>query len=100
MSMQRGCIVVQWTKKEYYCITAHEEYDFDFRDYTVTGPKSTAKDAFETHDGCNPSSYTVLSKDGKKLSDAYPQWIIKAIRKYKKQPKNNYRRKYGRPFWL
>jgi hypothetical protein len=84
MSMLRGCITVEWAKGEHYCITAHNEYDEEFKSYTVTGPKPTAEQAFESHDGCNPGQCRHIAKQDKKLSEAYEPWILKAIRQYKK----------------
>jgi hypothetical protein len=88
MSMSRACITVEWKKGQHYCITANDEYDYDFRNFTVTGPAKTAEEAFDMHNGCNPGSVSHLSKNGKKLSEAYESWVIRTIKKYKKYKKN------------
>ena len=99
MSMSRGCITVEWKKNEFYCITAQDEYDYNFKRFEVTGSKKTAREAFLTHDGCNPGAVEEWNKDGKTLAKAYPVWVLRAIRKYKKElkkPKYRYNPYTGR----
>ncbi len=84
--MQRGCTIVQWTRKEYYCIVAQEEYDYDYENFRIYGPAETEEKAFERMSKyeSNPGGYSVVRKNGKPLAVAFAQWIIRAIRKYKK----------------
>jgi len=80
MSMSRGCIVVQWTDKKWYTITAEREYDYEFDDFTITGPFPDRDRAWNGHSGCNPGSLTTVKcKTQKDLGYTH---LIKALRKY------------------
>lgn len=86
MSKSRGCIVVRWTDKKWYSITAEDEYDFDFDDFTITGPWKDEAEAWDNHSGCNPGGgHTIKCKTQKDLGYTH---LIKALRKY---IKNGYR---------
>ena len=86
MSKSRGCIVVRWTDKKWYTITAEREYDYEYDDFTITGPFKDKSTAWNNHDGCNPGSLTTIKcKVQKDLGYTH---LIKALRKY---IKNGYR---------
>ena len=87
MSLQRGCVVVERNPGQWYCAVAMEEYDDEFEDYVVYGPKPTSDAAFEAmHEReSNPGGFNVISHDkvtpemakfidvGRK-ADARPGW--------------------------
>lgn len=87
MSKSRGCVIVRWTDKKWYSITAHDEYDYDFKDFTITGPFKDEATASENHDGCNPGgSYTVKCKSQNDLGLPH---LVQAMRKYIKNGYKN-----------
>ena len=63
MSMSRGCLLVEYADKEWYCIIARDEYDYDFRSFDISGPAKTEDDAFNTHEGSNPGSSQTVKKE-------------------------------------
>ena len=81
MSMSRGCITVEWDNGRWYCITAHDEYDYEFESFTVTGSFSNEEKAIDGQDGCNPGSWTTERLNGKTPKEAYLKWIVDAIEK-------------------
>jgi hypothetical protein len=80
MSKSRGCVVVRWTDKQWYCITAHDEHDYEFEDFTITGPFHSKDRAWNGHDGCNPGSLSTVKCRVQK--DLAPSHLVKAMRKY------------------
>jgi hypothetical protein len=80
--MSRGCIIVEVEPNKWYCITARDEYDYNFKHYSVTGPKSNEETAFESHEGCNPgSSSSIDNKNFKELSTKSQKFYLKMIAK-------------------
>jgi len=65
MSMQRGCLVIEVEPKQWYCVVAASEYDYDFVECTTYGPCTTSDEAFDRmHDRvCNPGGFNTIPND-------------------------------------
>ena len=82
MSMQRACIVIETEPNKWFCITAVDEYDEEFRHYVVNGSFSSADRAFESHDGCNPGGYSTIDNQRfNQLSAITKNEYLKMIKK-------------------
>jgi hypothetical protein len=65
MSVSRACIVVERTPRQWFCVVAQDEYDYEFRDWRVYGPKPTAdeaRDEMGRHEA-NPGSHDTVAHD-------------------------------------
>ena len=64
MSTQRGCLTIEMKPGEWFCIVAHDEYDYDFTSgATVYGPEKTADEALDAMSDreSNPGSFDRIS---------------------------------------
>lgn len=65
MSVSRGCDLIERHPGQWFCVVAMSEYDYDFRQFRVYGPKPTADEARdEMHKyTSNPGGYSVYKHD-------------------------------------
>jgi len=102
MSLSRGCVAIERQPGQWYCIVAHDEYDYDFNSYNIYGPCLTADAALEKmhRQEANPGSHDVVSHAS--LTDYYTKLVddgLKLRAEIERDRREHERQMWRRPYY-